>query len=186
VIISHVSKRTALIGLGSNLGDRRRTLRGAVAMLRRTARVRVHAVSRFLETEPVGGPAGQGKYLNAAARIETTLASKELLAALHGIEAALGRDRKREVRWGPRTCDLDILLMGDMILNTEILTIPHPRMHERLFVLRPLAQIAPRAVHPVLRKTVARLLREVEAASGRFSGDAARGRVYDGPLEGRA
>ena len=157
-----MTKRTALIGLGGNLGDRRANLRKALALLNRAPGVRVLSVSRFIETAPVGGPAGQGRYLNAAARAETTLSPADLLAALHRIEAALGRDRKREVRWGPRTCDLDILLMGSMIVKTKDLTIPHPRMHERLFVLRPLAKIAPRAVHPILHKTVARLLVELE------------------------
>lgn len=157
-----MASQRALIGLGSNLGDRQGTLQGALAMLGRVPGVRVLAVSAFHETEPVGGPAGQGPYLNAAAELETALAPRELLAALHGIERSLGRDREREVRWGPRTCDLDILLIGRQVVNTPELTIPHPRMHERLFVLRPLAQIAPSAAHPVLRKTVAALLAALE------------------------
>jgi 2-amino-4-hydroxy-6-hydroxymethyldihydropteridine diphosphokinase len=158
-----MASQRALIGLGSNLGDRQGTLQGALAMLGRVPGVRVLAVSAFHETEPVGGPAGQGPYLNAAAELETALAPRELLAALHGIERSLGRDREREVRWGPRTCDLDILLMGETVLNAAELTIPHPWMHERLFVLRPLVEIAPSAVHPVLRKSVAALLAALEA-----------------------
>lgn len=167
-----MSTHRAYVALGGNLGDRRATLERAVDLLGRTPGVpgrrrgkpgvRVVAVSGFLETAPAGGPPGQPKYLNAAVAIETTLSPAELLAALHRIESALGRDRAAEVRWGPRTCDLDILLMGATVMRTKDLTIPHPRMHERLFVLRPLAQIAPRAVHPVLRKTVRRLLRECE------------------------
>jgi 2-amino-4-hydroxy-6-hydroxymethyldihydropteridine diphosphokinase len=164
-----VAATSAHIGLGSNLGDRLGTLRKAVEMLGQTPGVRVAAVSSFVATQPVGGPADQGNYLNAAAEIETTLAPLELLAALQRIESALGRDRSREVRWGPRTCDLDILLIGERVVDLEDaqgggtgLIVPHPRMHERLFVLRPLAEIAPRAVHPVLHKTVAELLATLE------------------------
>jgi 2-amino-4-hydroxy-6-hydroxymethyldihydropteridine diphosphokinase len=136
----------------------------AVEMLERTPGVEVVRVSSFHETAPVGGPPGQGPYLNAAAEIATSLPPAELLAALQRIEQALGRDRSREARWGPRTCDLDILMIDGVTLDTPDLTIPHARMHERLFVLRPLAEIAPDAVHARLRKTVRELLAEREAA----------------------
>ena len=148
------------LALGSNLGDRCDNLRRALDLLSRTAGVTLQAVSEFIETEPVG-PAGQGPYINAAAALETTLTPHQLLGELHNIEAALGRDRSREPRWGARTCDLDILLWGNLVLSSPDLTIPHPRLHERRFVLEPLFQIAPDAIHPLLRKSVRQLLDEL-------------------------
>ena len=100
--------------------------------------------------------------MQTAAELETPFSPDDLLGVLQEIESALGRDRTREQRWGPRTCDLDLLLLGDIVMETESLTIPHPRMHERSFVLQPLAQIAPHALHPVLNKSVAELLAELE------------------------
>ncbi|MFB3893642.1 MAG: 2-amino-4-hydroxy-6-hydroxymethyldihydropteridine diphosphokinase [Phycisphaerae bacterium] len=156
-----MENRTAYIALGSNLGDREATLNRALRMMDQTGDIEVRRVSHWFETQPAGGPPGQGKYLNGVAEVVTALEPPALLAELQQIENALGRDRPREERWGPRTCDLDILLMGDLVLDTPELTIPHPRMHERRFVLEPLAEIAAGLVHPVMKKTVLALLKEL-------------------------
>jgi len=156
-----MSKATAYIALGSNMGDRAGTLLSAVKLLDEIEGVEVRRISQFIETEPEGGPNGQGKFFNAVAQVEITLAPAELLVKLQQIEQLLGRKRGLEERWGPRTCDLDILLVDDLVVQGEQLTIPHPRMHERRFVLEPLASIAPDLVHPALGKTIRDLLLEV-------------------------
>lgn len=150
---------TCYIGLGANLGDRVRALRGALDELDRHPDIEVSAVSSFIETEPVGGPPGQPPFLNAAAELRTTLSPRRLLAVLQEVEDLFGRERK--VRWGPRTLDLDLLLYEDRIIDEPDLRVPHPRMHERRFVLQPLAQIAPEARHPVLGRTMRELLEQL-------------------------
>ncbi len=160
-----MATQRALIALGSNLGDRRRTLEEALRLLGRTQGVKVLQASGFHETRPVAGPPGQGDFLNAAAEIRTSLTPKQLLAVLNGIETRLGRDRAKEQRWGPRTCDLDILMIGELVLDESDLTVPHPRMHERRFVLEPLSEIAPDAVDPRSGMSVAQMLAAVEARS---------------------
>lgn len=155
---------TAYIALGSNLGDREATLRRALEMLDARDDISVIRVSSFIETAPSGGPADQPPYINAAAELETSLSPHDLLAALQAAESALGRDRSREQRWGPRTCDLDLLLMGDVVLDAPDLTIPHPRMANRAFVLAPLAEIAADAIHPAHGETIASLLANLASA----------------------
>lgn len=153
-----VRTHTAYIALGSNLGDRRAHIEAAVSALRRREGIEVVRVSELVETEPVGPP-GQGPYLNGAAELSTTRSPEELMRTLLRIEREVGRDRATETeRNMPRVIDLDLLLYADRVLDSEGLTLPHPRMHERGFVLAPLASIAPEARHPVLHKSVAELL----------------------------
>ena len=130
---------TAYLALGSNLGDRKSLLDAALAMLAEHDSIEVISVSSYHETLPVGGPAGQGKYLNAATRIKTTLDAHALLAYLHQIESVLGR--VRTVPNAARTIDIDILLFDNESFTTDELTIPHPRMFERDFVMLPLREI---------------------------------------------
>ena len=151
----------ALIALGSNLGDREGNLRAALAALAAVDGVRVLRVSAFIETDPVGGPV-QGRYLNGAAVLETLLPPMELLNAMLAAESIAGRTRDG-LRWGPRTADLDLLLYGDLGIDVPGLTLPHPRMHERRFVLVPASEVADEWVHPLLRRSIRSLLEDVPA-----------------------
>jgi 3-oxoacyl-[acyl-carrier protein] reductase len=151
---------TAYIALGSNLGDRRDYLDRSLQALQEHPRIEATQVSSYHETTPVGGPPGQSNFLNAAAELKTDLSPRELLDALLEIERSLGRVRRE--RHGPRTIDLDLLLYQDLVLREPGLTIPHPAMHERLFVLKPLAEIAPRAIHPLLDASIDDLLRDLQ------------------------
>jgi len=151
---------TALIALGSNLGDRKANLDLAVASLSATPGVTVRAVSPYHQTTPIGGPDGQGAFLNAAARLETDLDPFELLQALHAVEAKAGR--VRAVRWGERPLDVDLLTYGRRRILTPELTVPHPRMTVRRFVLAPLAEIAPDDVEITTGLTVAQLLSNLD------------------------
>ncbi|WP_436794801.1 2-amino-4-hydroxy-6-hydroxymethyldihydropteridine diphosphokinase [Actinospongicola halichondriae] len=134
----------AFLGLGSNLGDRRAHLRAAIASL-----PRVVAVSDVYETDPVGGPE-QGRYLNLVVEIDTDLDPHELLGICHRIESAAGR--VRDVRWGPRTLDVDILWIDGVTVDEPDLQVPHPRMGERRFVLEPLSELDPTLAPPRWRQ----------------------------------
>lgn len=144
------------MALGSNLGHREQHIRSALERLQSAPATRVIRVSSLLENPAVGGPVDSPDFLNAVAEISTTLAPADLLRRLLEIEHSLGRDRR--LKWSPRTIDLDLLLYGDAVINEPSLTVPHARMHERRFVLAPLAEIAPHVVHPVLKKSAAELL----------------------------
>jgi len=149
---------SAYLSLGSNLGNRENHLHDAIARLQ--ALGRIVAVSSFYETEPVEF-ADQPWFLNCVVSLETAETPAQLLATLLAIERDMGRVRTRKK--GPRTIDLDILLFGDTILDSPELTIPHPALHQRRFVLEPLAEIAPEAQHPILKKTIRRLWGDLPA-----------------------
>ena len=131
----------AVISIGANIGDPKANLDLAVGLLREATEV--IAISSYLQTKPVGGPE-QPDYLNAIAILESDLPAKDLLALLNGIETAMGRTR--EIHWGPRVIDLDLIQYGGLLVNDEKLTLPHPRAHERRFVLAPWFEIEPEAI----------------------------------------
>lgn len=145
----------AYIAFGSNLGDRYAHLLGAREQLCTTAGIDCIATSSLYESHPSGGPGGQGLYLNAVIAIATVRTPLDLLQLLQSIEKKHGRIRNE--RWAERTLDLDLLLYDDLILQTETLTLPHPRLHERAFVLLPCAEIAPALLHPVYGQTMLQL-----------------------------
>jgi 2-amino-4-hydroxy-6-hydroxymethyldihydropteridine diphosphokinase len=140
------------LSLGSNLGDRAANLQSAITQLATLGKV--EAVSSFYETEPVELTA-QPWFLNCAVKLDTEKMPRQLIAGILGIERGMGRQRKQKN--GPRIIDIDILLFGSSIIELPSLTVPHPKMHERRFVLEPLAEIAPEARHPVLKRTVREL-----------------------------
>ncbi|MBX3460938.1 MAG: 2-amino-4-hydroxy-6-hydroxymethyldihydropteridine diphosphokinase [Planctomycetes bacterium] len=137
---------SAAIALGSNLGDRQANLRAALARIAALPGTRLLRSSDFMENPAVDSPHGAGDFLNAAALIETDLPAKALMESLLAIERELGR--RRDVPNAPRTIDLDLLLYGEQVIDEETLKVPHPRMHQRKFVLWPLLQIAPKAKDP--------------------------------------
>ena len=158
---------TACIGLGSNQGDRRALLAAALDSLRATPGIEHLEVSPYLQTTPVGGPTGQGPFLNAAATFQTTLEPLALLGRLQAIEAAAGR--VRSIRWGERPLDLDLLLYGNQVIESESLVVPHPRLAVRRFVLEPLVEVAALAVDPTTGRTVQELLANLERTPWRVA-----------------
>ncbi len=150
------------IGLGSNLGDREATIRSALRELEADNDIRVVRCSSLHETEPVGGPPGQGRYLNAVAELETALPPRALLERLLAIERRHGR--QRSAANGPRTLDLDLLLYGDRVIDEPDLVVPHPRMWERPFVMEPLAEICDIDTLKACRRKLPALSRGQEGA----------------------
>jgi 2-amino-4-hydroxy-6-hydroxymethyldihydropteridine diphosphokinase len=151
----------AYLGLGANLGDPVDQLRQALKRLNTAEEVEVTRVSTFYRNPPLG-PENQPWYVNAAVRVRTRLGPEELLRLLQQVEAAMGRVRGE--KWGPRLIDLDILLYNGEVIFAPDLVVPHPEMHRRVFVLAPLAEIAPQAWHPMLQKSAGELLAELDPA----------------------
>lgn len=167
---------TAVIAFGGNLGDSRSVYGKLLDLLHQDRDLANIRASRLCQTRPVGGPAKQGDYLNAAMALTTGLPAEALHQRLSELETRLGRERR--VHWDERVIDLDLVLYGSAVIDTPELTVPHPRMHFRRFVLAPASAVAPDLVHPVIGKSVRDLLQSVERAhesphlAVRFLGDA--------------
>jgi 2-amino-4-hydroxy-6-hydroxymethyldihydropteridine diphosphokinase len=157
----------ATIGLGSNLGDRFQYLQNALDSINVITGTQVHSVSPVFETDPVGGPE-QGQYLNAVAVVKTILSPEQFLAATQQIEIEQNRERKE--RWGPRTLDIDLLAMDSEVRSTPELELPHPRAHERVFVLLPWSLLDPDYVIPG-KASVAEILEGLDVKGIRFRND---------------
>jgi 2-amino-4-hydroxy-6-hydroxymethyldihydropteridine diphosphokinase len=155
-------KKTAYLSLGSNVGDRRANLRNAIGQLLNLGRL--VAVSSFYESEPVEFT-DQPWFLNSAVALQTELQADDFLAEIMAIEREMGRQRTQAK--GPRTIDIDILLLGKAVLRSPQLTLPHPAMHQRRFVLEPLAEIAPDVQHPALKKSIRELLLALPKGEGK-------------------
>lgn len=152
--------KTVYISLGSNVGDREEYIEQAITLLRETPGIKVIRRSSNFETQPQGRK-NQPLFINAAVEISTNYSPQDLMLLLQGFEDTLGRDRS--IEWGPRTIDMDILLYANELISEDSLTVPHPLMHERLFVLEPLKEIAPNVVHPILERTIKELYNDKKA-----------------------
>jgi len=148
-------QQNVFLGLGSNLGDRAQILSTVVKLLHKDSNIIVVRQSSVIETEPVG-VIEQGKFLNQVIEIQTEYEPQELLSVCLAIEASQGRERGK--KWGPRTIDIDILFYGSLSINEDGLTIPHPEAHRRLFVLIPMAEIAPNYEHPIENQRISAML----------------------------
>jgi dihydroneopterin aldolase / 2-amino-4-hydroxy-6-hydroxymethyldihydropteridine diphosphokinase len=155
-IMRNGSATTAYIALGSNLGEREASLRKALAAVIQIPGIEIRRISSFMENPAHGSQDDAPDFINAAAEIVTNLPAPVLMKRLLEVEAQMGRERR--TKWEPRVIDLDLLLYGRDIISTNDLIVPHPFMHERIFVLQPLAEIAPNIVHPTLNATIIQLL----------------------------
>jgi 2-amino-4-hydroxy-6-hydroxymethyldihydropteridine diphosphokinase len=155
---------SAFIAFGSNLGDRQTTLAGAYAALTSDPAITPVQASRLFETAPVGGPEGQGRFLNTVLAIQTSLTAHELLTRCMTVEQQFRRERI--IRWDARTLDLDILLFGDQVIATQDLEVPHPRMQLRRFVLEPLSDVGADVIHPGLGESIKVLLSKLTVEPG--------------------
>ena len=158
------SKCRAFLGFGGNLDKPLNNFRQARRQLAEQVEIEVLSTSPLYQTPPVGGPEGQPDYLNGVVEILTGLSVLELLQLCQQIETDAGRSRN--LHWGPRTLDIDLLLVEDLIIDTPLLTLPHPRLHQRHFVLLPLHDLAPELLHPVLNVTINQLLQALPTAVG--------------------
>ncbi|MGV8979845.1 2-amino-4-hydroxy-6-hydroxymethyldihydropteridine diphosphokinase [Clostridium sp.] len=153
------SWHTTYIGVGGNMGDKEKNIKGALEHINKSHQTQITKTSKFYETKPVGY-LDQDDFLNCAIEVKTLLSPLELVRFLLSIENEFNRERI--IRWGPRTVDLDVLLYDNIISSLEEIIIPHPRMHERMFVLEPLCEIAPYAMHPILNKPIIQIKASLE------------------------
>ncbi|MCK5270530.1 MAG: 2-amino-4-hydroxy-6-hydroxymethyldihydropteridine diphosphokinase, partial [Sedimentisphaerales bacterium] len=150
---------TAYIALGSNLGNRSENISEALHLLDTIPEITIVKVSSLIETAPAGGPKGQNNYINGVVEILSRISAEQLLELMQSVETRLGRPaQQNRPKWSPRTIDLDLLLFGSEIIDTPLLMVPHPLMHQRRFVMAPLVELAPDLTHPVLGRSMRKIL----------------------------